>query len=83
MYYRKNEHTFPSDLREGHGHFVGFSEHAGHAMTFKILTDDTQRVITRSEVRSAVRTGSGHTNLCIDPLNGEGIRPIDNPIVKS
>ena len=33
------------------GRFVGFSWNVGHAMTFKILTDDTKRVICRSRIR--------------------------------
>jgi hypothetical protein len=33
------------------GRFVGFSHHVGHALTFKILTDDTRHIIHRSRVR--------------------------------
>ena len=53
VYYRHDDSDFPSDTREGHGHFVGISEHCGHAMTFKILTSDTNKIIYRSAVRSA------------------------------
>jgi hypothetical protein len=35
-----------------HGQFVSISKSVGHAMTFKILTDDTLKVIHRSNVRS-------------------------------
>jgi hypothetical protein len=31
----------PSASREKHAHFVGISESVGHAMTFKIVTDNT------------------------------------------
>ena len=51
VYYRHDDSDFPSDEREGHGHFVGIAEHVGHAMTFKILTTDTKKIIFRSVVR--------------------------------
>jgi hypothetical protein len=35
------------------GRFVGFADNVGHAMTFLILTDDTKRIIARSQVRLA------------------------------
>ena len=52
VYYAANEPSFPSDSREARGRFVGIAEHVGHAMTFKILTDDTNKIIERSLVRS-------------------------------
>jgi hypothetical protein len=45
VYYKLDDSDFPSDSREKRGHFVGISESVGHAMTFKILTDDTLKVI--------------------------------------
>ncbi len=33
------------------GYFVGFAENVGHALTFKILTCDTKKIIHRSVVR--------------------------------
>ena len=51
VYYKLHESEFPSSSKEGIGHFVGISEHVGHAMTFKILTKDTNKVIYRSLVR--------------------------------
>jgi hypothetical protein len=44
VYYKFDDSDFPSDSREKRGHFVGISESVGHAMTFKILTDDTLKV---------------------------------------
>lgn len=35
------------------GRFVGFAWNVGHALTFKILTDDTKKIICRSRVRLA------------------------------
>jgi hypothetical protein len=45
VYYKLDDSDFLSDSREKRGHFVGISESVGHAMTFKILTDDTLKVI--------------------------------------
>jgi len=36
------------------GHFVGIAESVGDAMTYKVLTDDTKKVIYHSSVRSAL-----------------------------
>ncbi len=38
---------------EKSGRFVGISEHVGHALTFMILADDTQKIIHRSVVHTA------------------------------
>ena len=47
------ESHFPSMSNEQSGRFVGISEHVGHALTFLILTDDTQKIIHRSVVHLA------------------------------
>ena len=67
VYYKLDDNDFPSDSREKRGHFVGIAEHVGHAMTFKILTDDTRKVIYRSNVRSALDPRS--RNLRMDLLH--------------
>jgi hypothetical protein len=54
VYYKLDDSDFPSDSREKRRHFVGISESFGHAMTFKILTDDTLKLIYRSNVRLAL-----------------------------
>mgnify|MGYP006974841861 CR=1 FL=1 len=43
---------FP-ESREKLGHFVGFAECSGDALTFKILTEDMKQVLTRSVVYPA------------------------------
>ena len=53
VYYMKDDSSFPSDSKECSGRFVGIAESVGHYMTFKILDDETKRVIHRSNVRSA------------------------------
>ena len=49
VFYYTDDSAFPGS-REKRGHFVGFSESIGDALTFKILTDDTQEIIHRSAV---------------------------------
>ena len=50
---------------EKSGRFVGISEHVGHALTFLILTDDTQKIIHWSVVRTA--TDPASANLRANP----------------
>jgi len=78
VYYKLDDSDFPSDSREKRGHFVGISESVGHAMTFKVLTDDTLKVIHRSNVRSALNPHD--KNLRLDPLEPGDVA---TPIVKS
>jgi len=35
------------------GRMVGFAWNVGHGLTYKVLTDDTQRIICRSRLRLA------------------------------
>ena len=46
VYYRLEESSFPSKTREALARFVGISEHVGHAMTFKLITEDTRQLIS-------------------------------------
>ena len=56
------------------GHWVGFAYKKGDHPTWKILTDETNQIITRSAVRSATKTSS---NLRLDPSQGE-----DQPLIQ-
>ena len=56
VYYMKYDEKFPSDSTELLGRFVGISENVGHAMTYKILTED-DRIIHRAVARSALKEG--------------------------
>ena len=69
VYYKLDDSDFPSDTREKQGRFVGIVEHVGHAMKFKVLTDDTNKVIYRSNVRPADDPSA--LNLRLDLLDGE------------
>ena len=64
--YKQDDSNFPSDSTEAYGHFTGIAENAGHDMTFKVLTDDTNKVLHRSNVRPADDPASA--NLKIEPL---------------
>ena len=74
VYYKLDDSDFPSESTKGRGQWVGVAEHVGHAMKYKILTDDTKKVIYRANVWSA------HTKLdrnkCVDLLGGEDVTPI-------
>ena len=78
MTYKLDDSDFPLDSCEKRGHWVGVAEHVGHTMTFKILTDDTRKIIYRSNIRSALDPKS--RNLRMDPLNDD---PILDPVIKS
>jgi len=58
VYYCNGEKPdFPSESRESQGCFVGFVEHVGHAMTFKVLADDSQKVLYHSNIHSTLEHG--------------------------
>jgi hypothetical protein len=82
VYYKCVDSDFPSESREAVGHIVGISEHCGHAMTWKILTVDTKRIIYRSLVRAV---SPSDANLRADMFDGEDDSPTDltGPIIKS
>jgi hypothetical protein len=65
-YYLVDETTFPSESKELRGRWVGVSENVGHFMTYKILTDDTHRIIHHSNICSAADPNA--RNLRLDPL---------------
>ena len=55
VYYRTQDATkrYPNESTERCGFMVGFSETVGHSITYKILTEDTGKIIHRSRVRRA------------------------------
>jgi len=46
---------FPSETAEQKGRFVGFGESVGDALTFKIITDDTQKILYQSTICSYLK----------------------------
>ena len=48
--------NFPSSSNEKKGYWVGFADNQGDSLTWRILTEDTHKIIIRSGVCSALRT---------------------------
>jgi hypothetical protein len=46
-----SESSFPSESKEALGHVVGISEHCGHALTYKVLSSESDFIIYRSLLR--------------------------------
>ena len=73
VYYRidssEADLNFPSSSNEKKGYWVGFADNQGDSLTWRILTEDTQKIIIRSGVRSALRTT---TNQRLASPSGEG-----------
>lgn len=53
VYYHQPGKSFPSKSQERLGRWVGIAENQGDALTYRILDDETQAVVSRSVVRSA------------------------------
>ena len=81
VYYKSYTENFPSESTEERGRFVGIADHVGHALTFKILSDKTGKVVYRSEVRSALKEQG--LNLRLDPLDGETVKEYIRSKIKS
>ena len=60
VYYRidssEPDLNFPSSSNEKKGYWVGFTNNQGDSFTWRILTEDTQKIIIHSGIRSALRT---------------------------
>ena len=73
VYYRidssEPDLNFPSSSNEKKGYWVGFADNQGDSLTWRILTEDTHKIMVRSGVRSALRTT---TNQRLASLSGEG-----------
>ena len=67
--YLDSDTKYP-DLKEKPGRFVGIAENCGDALTYLILIEDTNQVISRSIVRPA--DDKTHPNLRATPALGEG-----------
>ena len=76
VYYRidssEPDLSFPSSSNEKKGYWVRFADNQGDRLTWRILTEDTQKIIIRSGVRSALRTT---TNQHLASPSGEGTTP--------
>ena len=61
--------NFPSSSNEKKGYWVSFADNQGDCLTWRILTEDTHKIIIRSGIRSALRTT---TNQHLASPSGEG-----------
>ena len=68
MFYATYDQNFPSESEEMAGHWVGFGDHCGDAMTHKILDHDAQKIIYRSAVRPKKSSTPNHR---LAPHGGE------------
>jgi Reverse transcriptase (RNA-dependent DNA polymerase) len=71
--------SFPSTSAEAKGRFVGIAESVGDALTYKILSSDTKKILYRSYVRTALT--STEPNLRLDSIEGEISDSIAHPEV--
>ena len=73
VYYRiefsKPDFHLPSSSNEKKGYWVGFATNQGDSLTWRTLTEDTQRIIICSGIQSALSTT---TNQCLASPSGEG-----------
>jgi hypothetical protein len=63
---------------EGSGHIVGISDHCCHALTWRVLNDETDKVINRSVLRPA---DPNDCNLCAELLSEKDVNTV--PITNS
>ena len=73
VYYRidssEPDLNFPSSSNEKKSYWVDFADNQGDSLTWRILTEDTHKIIIRSGVCSALRTT---TNQCLASPSGRG-----------
>lgn len=68
VYYRLDDSDFPTSTREALGYMVGIADTVGHALTYKILSADTGRILMRSNLRPVT---DADPNLRAAPHRGE------------
>ena len=73
VYYRikfsEPDFHLPSTSNEKKGYWVGFAANQGDSLTWRTLTEDTQRIIICSGIQNALST---ITNQCLASPSGEG-----------
>ena len=73
VYYRidssEPDFNFPSSSNDIKGYWAGFAANQGDSLTWRTLTEDTQRIIICSGIQSSLSTT---TNQCLASPSGEG-----------
>jgi len=78
-YLNLSDDSYPSATKEKLVWFVGIAESVGDVMTYKVLTDDTKKIIYHSTVHSAL-VSSEH-NLRLPHLDTDDLKVL--PIIWS
>jgi hypothetical protein len=73
VYLKVDDPNYPSQSHERLGYWVGVAEHVGDALTYKVLTADTRKIIYTSEIRPA--TDPNKKNMRADAGKGEDKTP--------
>jgi hypothetical protein len=76
VFYDVDDVSFPSSSHKAMGYFVGISTNMDHTMTFKVLTDDTHKVIVRSQVVRPADDPSRPNLHLTDLFNGERLSQV-------
>ena len=73
VYYRidssEPDFNFPSSSNDNKGYWAGFAANQGDSLTWRTITEDTQRIIICSGIQSSLSTT---TNQCLASPSGEG-----------
>ena len=73
VYYRidssEPDFNFPSSSNDNKGYWASFAANQGDSLTWRTLTEDTQRIIICSGIQSSLSTT---TNQCLASPSGEG-----------
>ena len=73
VYYRidssEPDFNFPSSSNDNKGYWAGFAANQGDSLTWRTLTEDTQRIIICSGIQRSLSTT---TNQCLASPSGEG-----------
>ena len=62
--FHQDDSAWPSESTELSGRIVGVAEHVGHAMTWEVLSDDTQKVLHCANVRPDNDPAAPNKHLC-------------------
>jgi hypothetical protein len=73
VYAQREDATYPGTTSEQLCYMVGFADHVRHALTYKLLTVDTQKIsIYRSSIWSAEDPSTANVHAA--PVNGESLK---------
>ena len=73
VFFKTQEPSFPSQSPDHLGLIVSTVQHVGHAMTYKVLTSDTNKIISRSKICTATSITDPKQRLV--PSDGETSKP--------